>query len=112
MLSNLVLTLGPLRVGLAIVTLIVIAAAPFADGAVHLHDWRLFPSVIAPTIVMMLVFTFPLDLTMTRIFMQDAAPAERRRLQRVLRCQAALLALLVLAWAPFLLRVLDFNPFG
>ena len=112
MLSKLAQTLGPLRAGLAIVTLVVIAAAPFADGTVHLDDWRLFPSVIAPTIVMILVFTFPLDLTMTRIFMQDAAAAERVRLRRVLRTEAVLLALLVIAWAPFLLKVLDFNPFG
>tara|TARA_R110002096_G_scaffold114361_6_gene248223 strand:+ start:3367 stop:3705 length:339 start_codon:yes stop_codon:yes gene_type:complete len=104
--------LGPLRSGLAILTLMVIAAAPFADGTVHMHDWRLFPSVIAPTIVMMLVFTFPLDLTMTRIFMQDAEPDERRRLAGVMRFEGVLLVLMLAAWTPFMLKVLDFSPFS
>jgi len=104
--------LGPLRCGLALVTLIVIASAPFADGSVYMHDWRLFPSVIAPTVVMMLVFTYPLDLTMTRVFMQDADPAERARLRSIMRFETVLLALMLLAWAPFLFRVLDFSPFS
>jgi len=104
--------LGPLRSGLAILTFTVIAAAPFADGTVHMHDWRLFPSVIAPTIVMVLVFTYPLDLTMTRIFMQDAAPDERRRLAGVMRLEVILLILMLAAWTPFMLKVLDFSPFS
>ena len=104
--------LGPLRCGLATLTLVVMAAAPFADGTVHMHDWRLFPSVIAPTIVTMLAFTFPLDLTMTRIFMQDADPDERRRLAGVMRFEAVLLVAMLAAWTPFMLKVLDFSPFS
>ncbi len=104
--------LGPLRSGLTILTLTVMAAAPFADGTVHMHDWRLFPSVIAPTIVMMLAFTFPLDLTMTRIFMEDAGPEERRRLAGIMRFEAILLFLMLVAWTPFMLKVLDFSPFS
>lgn len=104
--------LGPLRSGLTILTLTVMAAAPFADGTVHMHDWRLFPSVIAPTIVMMLAFTFPLDLTMTRIFMEDAGPEERRRLAGIMRFEAVLLVLMLVAWTPFMLKVLDFSPFS
>lgn len=104
--------LGPLRSGLVALTILVMAAAPFADGTVHMHDWRLFPSVIAPTIVMMLVFTFPLDLTMTRIFMQDAPPDERRRLAAVMRFESVLLVAMLAAWTPFMLKVLDFSPFS
>ncbi|MGR9090986.1 MAG: hypothetical protein ACU85U_10455 [Gammaproteobacteria bacterium] len=104
--------LGPLRSGLATLTFVVMAAAPFADGTVHMHDWRLFPSVIAPTIVMMLAFTFPLDLTMTRIFMQDAGADERRRLAGVMRFEAVLLVAMLAAWTPFMLKVLDFSPFS
>jgi len=111
MLFRLFERLGPLRTGLAVVTFVVMAAAPFADGTVHMYDWRLFPSVIAPTIVMMLVFTFPLDLTMTRIFMEDADPEERSRLRTVMRFESALLVAMLLTWAPFMLKVLDFSPF-
>lgn len=112
MLRRLITCLGPLRSGLALTTLVVVCAAPFADGAVHMHDWRLFPSVIAPTVVMMLVFTLPLDLTMTRVFMEDASPPERQRLRAILRIEAALLVVMLIAWAPFMFRVLDFSPFS
>ena len=61
---------------------------------------------------MMLVFTFPLDLTMTRIFMQDAEPDERRRLAGVMRFEGVLLVLMLAAWTPFMLKVLDFSPFS
>ena len=104
--------LGTLRSGLAFATLIVIGAAPFADGSVHMHDWRLFPSVIAPTIMMMLVFTLPLDMTMARIFMSDAETQERERLRLIIRLEALMLILMLLAWIPFMLRVLDFSPFS
>lgn len=93
-------------------TVLVIAAAPFADGGVHMHDWRLFPSVIAPTIMMMLVFTLPLDITMARIFMSDADAKERDRLRLIIRLEAIMLLLMVLAWIPFMFRVLDFSPFS
>jgi hypothetical protein len=104
--------LGALRCGLAFATLLVICAAPFADGSVHMHDWRLFPSVIAPTMMMMLVFTLPLDMTMARIFMADAQAQERERFRSIIRFEALMLILMLLAWVPFMFRVLDFSPFS
>ncbi|MFT4561111.1 MAG: hypothetical protein ACI9BW_000851 [Gammaproteobacteria bacterium] len=88
------------------------AAAPFADGSTHMHDWRLFPSVIAPTLMMMLVFTLPLDITMAYVFMSDASEIERQRLRVIIRFEALLLVLMVLSWIPFMFRVLDFSPFS
>ena len=109
---NLYRRLGMLRSGLVLATLLVIGAAPFADGTVHMHDWRLFPSVIAPTMMMMLVFTLPLDMTMARIFMSDAEPPEKERLAMIIRFEALMLILMLLAWIPFMFRVLDFSPFS
>lgn len=104
--------IGALRTGLAIATIVVMAAAPFADGSTHMHDWRLFPSVIAPTLMMMLVFTLPLDITMAYVFMSDASEIERQRLRVIIRFEALLLVLMVLSWIPFMFRVLDFSPFS
>ena len=104
--------IGVLRTGLAIATIVVIGAAPFADGSTHMHDWRLFPSVIAPTLMMMLVFTLPLDITMAYVFMSDADDLETERLQMIVRFEAILLALMILSWIPFMFRVLDFSPFS
>jgi len=102
--------LGILRSLLLTATLLVIVAAPFADGGVHLHDWRLLTSVVAPTIMMMLVFAIPLDITMARIFMADASAAERARLAFAVRVEAIALVLMLAAWTPFIYHVIDFTP--
>jgi len=104
-------TLGPLRGLLVATTLLVTLTAPFADGQVHVHDWRLWPSVIAPTLVMMLAFAIPLDICMAKVFMSDCEPATQARLRNAIRIQILALVTLLLAWTPFMLKVLDFWPF-
>ena len=84
-----------------------ILAAPFADGVTHARDWRLIPGVVAPTVMMMLVFALPLDMTMARVFMSDAPPAERARLAFAIKVELVAYLALLLAWTPFVLRLLD-----
>lgn len=109
--QRLVARLGPLRVMLLGAALVIMLLAPFADGSVHAHDWRLIPGVVAPSVMMMLVFAIPLDMTMTRVFMADAADHERARLRSVLRIEAVVYVAMLLAWTPFLLNVLELSPF-
>lgn len=104
--------LGPLRSLLVLAVGIVVLAAPFADGSVHAHDWRLLPTVIAPTVMVMLLFAIPLDITMARIFMSDASSVERARLAFAIRVEMIALVVMVLAWIPFIHDVLDFTPLG
>ena len=103
--------LGVLRSLLVIAAVMVIGAAPFADGSVYMHDWRLLPSVIAPTVMMMLVFALPLDITMAAVFMADAEARERKRLKFAIRVDLIAMLAMCLAWAPFMAEVLDFSPF-
>jgi hypothetical protein len=86
--------------------LLIIAAAPFAGGQIEYHDWRILPTLIAPVIMVMLVFALPLDLLMTRIFMLDRQGPARDRLRRIALIEAGALAILLLAWWPFLARLL------
>ena len=78
---------------------------PFVDGTAELHGWRIFPTVIAPTLMVMLAFSLPLDMTMLRIFMSGAAAQERARLSFVIRVEAAILLVMLAAWYPFALKV-------
>ncbi len=102
--------LGTLRLLLLAATLAVSACGPFVDASVHIDDWRILPSVVAPSVMMMLLFTLPLDMTMSRVFMSDADAAERARLAAIIKLEAAAMALLVLCWLPFMIEVLDFSP--
>jgi hypothetical protein len=97
---------GTLRLGLLAIALLVIILSAFADGNTYMHDWRIVPSVLAPSIMMMLVFAIPLEMTMTRIFITNAEPAEKRRLQRILKLEAIVYLLLIVSWTPFFIKVL------
>ena len=96
---------------LLLMVAIIIMTAPFADGEVHMHDWRLLPSVVAPSIMMMLVFALPLDITMARIFMADASQSERERLSFVIKLEIGAYLLMLAAWMPFFVTVLEVSPF-
>lgn len=106
------LLIGPLRLALMVLVLVLIAAAFFADGKVYMHDWRLFPSVVAPCVATMVFFVLPLDITMSWVFKASTDNAqEQTRLARVIKLECLLFVLLILAWLPFILTVLDVNLF-
>ena len=96
---------GVLRGLLWLLTGLVIACAPLADGRVQ-TGWRFAPSVLAPTLMAMLAFSLPLDMTMTRVFMLDKPEAERRRYGRIFWMETVLLLALLGAWVPFILRLM------
>lgn len=105
-------SLGPLRIALYALTITLILAAFFADGKVHMHDWRLFPNVIAPSLAMMVFFVFPLDITMSLVFRSSADSAqERQRLAKAVQLDCVMYLLLIVAWLPFMLKVLDIQLF-
>jgi hypothetical protein len=97
--------LGFLRMLLVLGAVVAMLAAPFADGDVHLHDWRLLPSVVAPAAMMVLVFVILLDIIMARVFMADAGPQERSRLAFAIIVEAGVLIAMMAAWTPFFLRI-------
>ncbi len=86
-------------------TLLVAGIGPFLDGIVDTTSWRIFPTVITPTIMLILVFVLPLDITMAMVFMADTRDAERQRLKLIIKLEIGLTLILMLAWLPFFLRL-------
>jgi len=101
--------LSPLRKLLLFVTFAIAVFGPFLDGTADPEGWRIFPTVIAPAIMLMLLFILPLDMTMARIFMSDASDQERRRLVTAIKADACLMLILVVAWVPFFLRFFEIS---
>jgi len=97
---------GALRVLLVIGVVALVIAAPFSDGPAHATGWPLVRSVIAPTLFVIMAFVLPLDITMTLVFMSDRQGPERRRLRLVAQAEAVLLAAMLVAWLPLLMRLL------
>lgn len=109
-LTHLIRDLGTLRSLLMLAVLLSIVAAPFADGTERLRGWMLVPTVLGPTVMMILVFVLPLDMVMSRIFMSDSTPERRLQLKRVIVTELVAFVTLVGAWLPFMRTVLDVNP--
>jgi hypothetical protein len=98
---------GLLRLGLLSLCFISIGLSFYADGTTYMHDWRLVPSVLAPSIVMMLVFAIPLDITMVFIFKTDSSEQEKVRYRKIIKTELTIYVLLLAFWIPFFLKILS-----
>ena len=84
---------------------LVIACAPFADGAVH-TGWRFWPAVIAPVFVPVFTFALPLDITMANVFKASTEDGgTKRRYRHIIWFDTGLLVALLLSWTPFIIRL-------
>lgn len=99
--------LGPLRVVLFALVLLLIVIGPFSGTEKGLSGIEVLTGIVAPAVYVIMLFVLPLDMLMSRIFMTDKEAAEQARLRFIIRLEAALLVLMLLAWLPFLLRLLS-----
>lgn len=106
MLSNLTKKIGFLRLLLVVGIFVLIGFAPFSGGEVHYSGWRIVPSLIVPSIVPMVLFVLPLDMTMCGVFMSGETDAARARYRFIIAMDVLLFAALLLAWLPFFLDLL------
>ena len=99
--------MSPLRKILFLITLLVACVGPFLDGTADPYSWKILPTVITPTLMLILAFVLPLDMTMAMVFMTDTVGEQRRHLKSVLKLEAGLTAVLFIAWVPFFLRLFE-----
>ena len=103
--------LGVLRTLLLLSVACAIAAAPFASGTEEIRGWALVPTVLGPTVMMIVLFVLPLDMMMSAIFMVDTDSAGKRKFKRIILIEMGALLSLLAVWLPFMIRILDMNPF-
>lgn len=92
---------------LVIIVLLLILMGPISGGEARLAGFALVTSVVAPAFYVIMLFVLPLDITMTRVFMKEAQGTERARYGFIIRLELALFALMLLAWLPFILKLLE-----
>ena len=97
---------GTLRWMLIIIAVILMLLGPVSGGPVTFEGLGLLTTLLAPTFYVVIIFVLPLDMTMTRVFMTEADDARRVQLKRVMITEAVLLALMLLTWLPFVLKLL------
>lgn len=98
---------GVLRLMLVAASLVLIVMGPFSGGRVILEGFAVITTLVAPVAYAVFVFVLPLDMMMTVVFMSGADAPGRARLKRVLITEGTLLAILMLAWLPFVLMLIN-----
>lgn len=92
---------------LVIIVLILIVMGPFSGGDPTVAGFALLTSAVAPALYVIMLFVLPLDITMSRVFMKEAQGPERARYRFIIRLEVLLFVLMLLAWLPFILKLLD-----
>ncbi len=99
--------LGVLRILLLALILIVAAMVLFMPAEFTTTGWAMVPSLIAPALVPIVFFVLLLEIMMSRIFMSDATGAKRQRFRTILTVDLLVLLILLVAWGPFFLRLIQ-----
>ena len=96
---------GFLRAALMLGTIVLVILAPFSGGHMQTSGWALVTTLVAPVSFVLFAFGLGLDMLMTRVFMSGTSGDTRRRLVVILRTEAVLLVVLLLAWTPFIVAL-------
>lgn len=94
-----------LRIMLLTAALIIIVLAPGADSTVSYEGWAMVPTLLLPTLAPLIFMVLLLDSLMSRVWMIDAKGSERNKFKNIIKVNLFVVLLLVLAWAPFFIRL-------
>ncbi|MCB1865925.1 MAG: hypothetical protein KDG50_10870 [Chromatiales bacterium] len=92
---------GILRVMLGILALVLVALAQPRGAEIATEGWAMASTLIAPSLVPLLIFGLLLDMLVSRVWMSGASAEKLARQRMIIRFDAVLLLLVAIAWAPF-----------
>ena len=98
---------GPLRGMLYLLILILSFTAIFSMGDTQKSGLMMYPTLIAPATVPMILFVLPLDMTMCAIMMSGRDASVRKRYQHMILLDALAFLILLGAWFPFYYRLIS-----
>ena len=98
--------LGPLRLALLALILVLSLFATAPNTPLDLRGWAALPSLVLPAAAPLALFVLLFDILMTSVRLADADVQARPTWRRVLTAEAAGAALLLLAWTPYFAAVL------
>ena len=107
MIADYLRRIGFLRAILMLGAVLLIILAPFSGGRLDTSGWALVTTLIAPVGFVIFAFLLILDMIMTRVFMLDSSDEDRRRFVLIIKSEAIVLVLLLLAWTPFMIALLS-----
>lgn len=97
--------LGPLRVALTTLVLLLIVLSLFSGMETNYDNWSVIPTVIAPILVPIVFFVLWLDVLMSKVFgSQATSEYDKKRHRLAVRVNITGVVVLVAVWAKFFSR--------
>lgn len=97
--------LGPLRVMLIGLAVIVVVLSPSPGTRPILHGWGMFPTLIIPVLAPLTLMGLLLDTLMARVMLGDKQGEDRDWARRAIRLNLAASAVLLVVWLPYFLAI-------
>jgi hypothetical protein len=94
--------IGPMRLLLLAITLLLIVLAPGGDARESREGWMLVTNILIPALSPVVLMGLLLDALMSRVWMIDAEAPARSRYRHILWLNLAASGALVLAFVPYM----------
>lgn len=104
-LRQFVADVGALRLALYCLAAATIAFAGDPEFEAIRFGWALVTTLVIPALSPMVLMVLLFDMLMARVLMSDVQGAARARYRLVLKVDAAVVVLMLLAWGPFFLAL-------
>ncbi|ACL71752.1 conserved hypothetical protein [Thioalkalivibrio sulfidiphilus HL-EbGr7] len=106
MLSRLYQALGPLRIAMAMLSLLTIILMPSPGTEVVYEGWAIMPTVVAPAVAPILVAVYLLDILMSFVFSRSPGEnTKRRHFHFIILSDALFVSLLLAVWIPLIMAL-------
>ncbi|MHB8454551.1 MAG: hypothetical protein ACYDDO_07575 [Acidiferrobacterales bacterium] len=99
--ASLIGQLGWLRLLLAIVAIIAIVATPKAGTLAVYAGWQMVPTLIVPVLAPLIFVLLLMDSLMSRIWMTDKEPQERKHFKLAIALNLLLALGMAVSWFPY-----------
>ncbi len=93
--------LGPLRWSLAVLVLAALVLAPRPGTPAVMEGWRMFPTLIVPTLAPLVFLVLMLDALMARVHMTSVQGEALARYRRIVTVDLLLGLIVAIYWTPY-----------
>ena len=97
--------MGPLRLMLASLAVIMIVFTPKPGTPAVYSGWELIPTLVIPAVAPIVFLLLLFDILMSRVWMSASEGFERTRYKRIMLINLSLAAVMLIFWLPFFLAI-------
>jgi hypothetical protein len=99
--------LGPMRIGLGVISIITAILMPAPHTPPDFESWRILSTAVAPAIVPILITLYLLDILMAILHSREPVNPRGRHYGLIILSDVVLIVLLLVAWLPIIIALTE-----